>query len=318
MSEKSKESVNQESLVSKEEQEGKIQCCFKVVEEFVEQPMAALSVKPKMRINTKVLRPSGTGFEWCINQYHGCSHGCKYCYGMTIRKMTYDNWIRPRPRKDVITNLQKDIQWLKRNNLLETVKDIFVGSVTDSYQPIELEYGLTRQIIEILKENQLPFTILTKGNAILRDLDLFKNYPLCRAGVTLISLHEAVRKDLEPGATSYGERIKVLEALKANGTSTYLSCEPLMPIDYANPIELVQKLAGIVDLFEFGKWSRYRYKHIPEYYWKNYCDKYYVDVLSKTIKFCEDNKINYCIATHSKDFCAKYGLPFKPHLTIKN
>jgi len=269
-----------------------------------------------MNVNTKVLGPSGTGFEWCINQYTGCSHGCKYCYGMTLRKMTYADWIKPKPRKDVIANLNKDMQYLKKNNLLSSIKDIFVGSVTDSYQPLELQHKLTRQIIEVLIENKLPFTILTKGTAVLRDIDLLKGYPLCRAGVTLISLHEAVRRDLEPGASSYGERIQLLEALKANGISTYLSCEPLMPVDYANPIEIVQTLAGIVDLFEFGKWSRYRYKHIPKYYWKDYCNKYYFYVLGKTIKFCEDNKINYCIASHSEDFCTKYGLPFKAHKTI--
>ena len=46
-----------------------------------------------MSVKTKVLRPSGTGFEWCINQYNGCFHGCKYCYGMTVRRITYDNWV---------------------------------------------------------------------------------------------------------------------------------------------------------------------------------------------------------------------------------
>ena len=159
--------------------------------------------KKSLRINTKVLRPSGTGFEWCINQYHGCSHGCKYCYGMTIRKMTYADWIMPKPRKDVIANLNKDMQYLRKNNLLGSIKDIFVGSVTDSYQPLELEHKLTRQVIEVLIENKLPFTILTKGNAVLRDIDLLKDYSLCRVGVTLISLNEDVRKDLEPGSSSY-------------------------------------------------------------------------------------------------------------------
>jgi len=270
-----------------------------------------------MNINTKVLRPSGTGFEWCINQYHGCSHGCKYCYGMTVRKMTYADWIKPTPRKDVIANLKKDMEYLRKKEMLSSIKDIFLGSVTDSYQPIELEYGLTRKIIEVLKENKLPFTILTKGDAILRDIDLLKDYPLCRAGVTLISLDETVRKDLEPGATSYNERIQVLETLKDNGISTYLSCEPLMPvIDEEGPEAIVMELSHVVDLFEFGKWSKYRYKQIPKNYWENYSDEYYVELFADLIAFCENNEINYCIASHSKAFFEKYGLPFKAHKTI--
>jgi DNA repair photolyase len=269
-----------------------------------------------LALNTKVLKPSGTGFEWCINQYNGCSHGCLYCYGMTTRKMTYDKWIKPQPRKDVIANLKKDIEKLGKNNLLSNVRDIFVGSVTDSYQPLELHYKLTRQTIEILKANGLPFTILTKGTAVLKDIDILKGYPLCRVGVTMISMNENVRKELEPGASSYADRIKVLETLKSNGISTYLSCEPMMPIVESDPIEIIKELSELVDLFEFGKWNKYRYNHIPNYYWNNHSDKYYVDVLSKTINYCEENKIDYCIASHSKDFCTKYGLAFKPHKTI--
>ena len=144
---------------------------------------------------------------------------------------------------------------LGSNNLLGSINDIFVGSVKDYYQPIELEHKITRQIVEVLIENKLPFTILTKGNSVLRDIDTLKDYPLCRVGVTLISLDEAIRKDLEPGATSYKERIQVLETLKKNGIRTYLSCEPLIPVKEVNLIEIVQKLGGVVDLFEFGKWS---------------------------------------------------------------
>ena len=263
------------------------------------------------KLNTKVLRPSGTGFKWCINPYDGCSHGCKYCYGMTIRRKTYSDWIKPQPRKDVMANLKNDIEYLRKNSLLHNIKDIMVGSITDSYQPIELEYGITRQIIEVLIENQLPFTIITKGNAILRDIDLLRDYDLCRAGITLISLDEKLREDLEPGATSCDERFDVLRAIESNGIPTYLSCEPIMPVEESNPIEIADKLSAFVSLFEFGKWNRYRYNNIPNHYWKNYSDKYYIDSLGKTIEFCENKRINYCIASHSKDFCDKYGLTFK-------
>jgi DNA repair photolyase len=270
------------------------------------------------KINTKVLRPSGTGFEWCINQYNGCSHGCKYCYGMTIRRMSYEDWIKPKPRKDVVENLKNDIQQLRKGKLIDNVKDIFLGSVTDSYQPIESEQKLTMQIIEILEQNELPFTVLTKGDLVLRDIDLLKGYDLCRVGVTMTSLDENFRKNLEPCATHCNTRVEVLQALKASGISTYLSCEPLMPVLEANPLEIVEKLRGVVDLFEFGKWSKYRYKNIPQHYWENYSDKYYIDILGKTIEFCEDNKINYCIASHSKDFCNKYGLHFKSYPLVKS
>ena len=231
--------------------------------------------------------------------------------------MSYSDWIQPKPRKDVILNLRKDIQRLRKNNLLDNVRDIFVGSVTDSYQPLELEQKLTRQILEVLIENELPFTILTKSNLVLRDIDLLKGYKLCRAGITLTSLDESFRKELEPGATEYSKRIEVLPMLKANGIATYLSCEPIMPVKEANPLPIVQKLRDVVDLFEFGMWSKYRYRHIPKYYWSNDSDEFYYDTFLAIIKFCEVENINYCLASHSKDFIEFYNLPFKPHPLIK-
>lgn len=266
-------------------------------------------------VNTSILKPSGTGFGWCINQYDGCSHGCKYCYGMTIRRKKYEDWIRVTPRKNVIQNLEKDIRKLRKNNVI--IKDIFLGSITDSYQPLEKEHKLTRQIIELLIENELPFTILTKSNMVLRDVDLFKNYSLCRIGVTITSLNENFRKNLEPFSANYTSRVKALETLRENNIQTYLSCEPIFPIKEANPIEIVNELRPIVDLFEFGKWSKYRKEGIPKCYYEDYSDEYYLKVFKEIISFCEIQHINYCIALHSKDFIEKHGLPFKPYPFVR-
>lgn len=268
-------------------------------------------------MSTKVLKPSGTGFEWCINQYHGCAHGCLYCYGMTIGRMNYADWIQSKPRKDVIQNLQKDIHNLRQSNLLGKVRDIFVGSVTDSYQPLELEHKLTGQIIEILIQNELPFTILTKSNLILRDIDLLKSYKQCRAGITLTSLDDSFRKTLEPGTGRCDNRIQVLQILKKNGIQTYVSVEPIMPVREADPIAIVQKVRDVVDLFEFGKWSKYRYSDLPKYYWENYSDEYYYHIFARLLQWCNDSEVNYCIASHSEKFFEKCGLPFKPYPLVK-
>jgi DNA repair photolyase len=266
-------------------------------------------------VRTRVLRPSGTGFLWCINQYNGCAHGCKYCYGMSIRKKKYEDWIQATIRKNVIEDLQKDIKKLKSNNI--TIRDIFVGSICDSYQPLENKLGLTRSVIELLIANELPFTILTKNDLVLRDIDLFKGYGMCRVGVTITSLSEDFRRYLEPGTVSYEKRIEVLRTLKKNNVSTYLSCEPIFPVKEANPIDIVEKLKDIVDLFEFGLWNRYRYKHLDEYYYRNYSIEYYAELFYGIIRYCDKNKINYCIASHSREFIEEIGLQFKPHPMIK-
>ena len=269
-------------------------------------------------VGTKILRPSGTGFKWCINQYDGCSHGCLYCYGMTIRKKKYNDWIKGSLKKvDVLANLRNDIQKLRDKGILDSVRDIFLGSITDSYQPLEREHKLTRAIIGILKENELPFTLLTKSSLILRDVDLLKDYDLCRVGVTLTSFDESIRQILEPGAMSYSDRVDVLIKLKEVGVFTYVSCEPIMPIKEVEPVEIVKMLSGFVDLFEFGMWNKYRYKHIDSYFYKDYSEEYYVKAFKDIIEYCESKDINYCIASHSKDFVLKHGLSFKPYPLVK-
>ena len=267
-------------------------------------------------VNTSVLRQSGTGFEWCINHYDGCSHGCKYCYGMTIRRKKYEDWLKVKPRKDVIPSLEKDIKKLRKNSV--TIKDIFLGSITDSYQPMEYTNKLTRQIIEVLKQNELPFTILTKNDLVLRDIDLFKHYKLCRIGVTITSFDEDFRRILEPFSANYERRTKVLKTLKDAGVSTYLSCEPIFPVKEADPISIVKKLRNVVDLFEFGKWSKYRTLGIPDYYYADYSDEYYGRMFKEIIAYCDEQKINYCIASHSEKFIKDNDLPFNPYPLVKD
>jgi DNA repair photolyase len=234
---------------------------------------------------------------------------------MIIRRKKYEDWIQAKPKKNVVENLKKDIGILKDNSVV--VRDIFVGSICDSYQPLENKCGFTRSIVELLIANELPFTILTKSDLVLRDIDLFKGYKQCRVGVTLTSLNEDFRRYLEPGTVSYERRIATLRTLKENSISTYLSCEPIFPVKEVDPIEIVEQLRDIVDLFEFGMWSRYRYKHLRDYYYRDYSDQYYAEVFYGIIRYCDKNKINYCIASHSREFIEEIGLQFKPHPMIK-
>jgi hypothetical protein len=234
---------------------------------------------------------------------------------MTIRVKKYDDWRQAKPRKNVVQNLLQDIKKLAENNAI--IKDIFVGSITDSYQPLEAAHKLTRQVVEILIQNELPFTILTKSDLVLRDIDLFKRYRLCRVGVTITSLNEGFRKDLEPYSASYERRIAVLKSLKDNGISTYLSCEPIFPVEEANPVQIARELGNVVDLFEFGMWNKYRTQGIPERYYQNYSDDYYVRVFREIIAFCEKERINYCLASHSRKFVGEHGLQFKPYPLLK-
>ncbi|MCW4025565.1 MAG: radical SAM protein [Candidatus Bathyarchaeota archaeon] len=251
-----------------------------------------------------------------MNPYNGCRHGCLYCYA---RKYEYNKWIKPTPRKDVIEKLKKDIKVLKSTDKICNIQDILLGSNTDSYQPLEAEYKQTRQVIDELISNELPFSILTKSNRVLRDIDLFKGYQWCRVGVTLTSFDETFRRDLEPYTVSYDERIKVLVALKENGISTYLSGEPIMPVEASNPLEIVHKLKDVVDLFEFGLYDdKEDYDYTPVAYKKHYNDDtYHAPIFREQIQYCQENNINYCNSSHSRAFFKKNNLPFQKYPLLK-
>lgn len=234
---------------------------------------------------------------------------------MTIRRKKYEDWLKSKPRTNVIERLKKDIRKLKESNA--TINDIFLGSITDSYQPMEGALKLTRHIAEVLIQNELPFTILTKNDLILRDVDLFKDYRWCRIGVTITSLDEGFRRELEPYSASYERRIATLKQLKDNKISTYLSCEPIFPVKEVDPVQIIMELKEIVDLFEFGMWSKYRTQGINEYYYKDYTDAYYVSTFRRIIDCCEQYNINYGLAAHSKDFIERNGLPYKTYPPLK-
>jgi len=110
--------------------------------------------------------------------------------------------------------------------------------------------------VQTLRKWNLPFTILTKNELVLRDIDLFKDYQWCRVGVTVVSLDDSVRQDLEPFISSIASQINVLKELNANGISTYVSIEPMLPIAESIPVDIVKALRNYTNLFEFGMWTR--------------------------------------------------------------
>jgi DNA repair photolyase len=264
-------------------------------------------------VSTSILKSSGTSFGWQINQYIGCSHGCKYCYGIGAK--SYADWRKAKPKENVTKLLCSDILKLKSSDV--QIKDIFLGSATDSYQPLEHELKLTRSIVEILIKHELPFTVLTKSDLVLRDIDLFKNYKYCRVGLTLTSLDDSVRQELEPYSSSVQQRIHVLKTLKANNISTYVSCEPIFPMKEANPLDIVRQLKDVVDLFEFGMWNKYRTDGISSKYVSGATAARYKAMFSLIGSYCKQHNINYCTAVHSKAFIEQQGLDFKQLPLVK-
>lgn len=103
--------------------------------------------------------------DYSVNPYVGCEHGCKYCYASFMKRFTghTEEWGSFVDVKDwgVIKNPEKF-----------RGKELFFGSVTDPYQPLEEKFGCTRTLLEQLKGCGAKLSIATKSDLVLRDLDL--------------------------------------------------------------------------------------------------------------------------------------------------
>ena len=167
-----------------------------------------------------------------LNPYRGCEHGCIYCYARPTH-----GYLGLSPGLDFETRLiaKQNLPDVLRCELMRpshVVEPIMLGSVTDCYQPIERELGLTRRVIEVLGQAAHPFSIVTKGSGVERDLDLLA--PLAQRGlvsvyVTLTTLQAGLARQLEPRAAAPHRRLRLIQTLTQAGVPVGVSLAPQIP-----------------------------------------------------------------------------------------
>ena len=173
-----------------------------------------------------ILSKSGIeSVDYALNPYVGCAHGCVYCYAVFMKRFTghEEEW---GTFVDIKVNapdvLTRQVKRAKPGN-------ISFGTVTDAYQPLEREYGITRACLEALLDHPHPISILTKSALVVRDLDLIKKLKDVEVAFTITTLHEEVRRRFEPGASPVAARLKALRAFSEAGIPTWAFCGPLLP-----------------------------------------------------------------------------------------
>jgi DNA repair photolyase len=183
-----------------------------------------------------LMSKSGGGYDFTINPYRGCSHGCAYCYAPFFlrEKREWGSFV------DVKSNA---IEVLEKEMVSNQKGSILISIVTDPYQAAERECKMTRKILEKLSK-KYHVSILTKSDLVLRDIDLFRRLD-CEVGMTITTLNENHAKNFEPNATPPMKRLDVLSYLKVSGVKTYVFFGPLLP--FISDIDLektVSKLAA--------------------------------------------------------------------------
>lgn len=198
-------------------------------------------------------------FTYSLNVYRGCVHSCPYCYARYThwylgyeKPEDYDNIIFVKANIDKV--LEKELSkpcWKKEL--------VSLGTATDSFQPIEKKYQLTRKCLELFSKYNTPIIFSTKSSLVIRDVDILKkiqNNAYVITALTFTTLNEKLRKIIEPKASSVNRRIETLRILKENGIIVGIHLLPIMKYvnDSRESISQIVKLASKynIDFFIYG------------------------------------------------------------------
>ena len=184
---------------------------------------------------------SRMAFRWTINPYRGCSHGCVYCFARhTHTYLDMDAGLDFNSKIIVKVNAAE----LARRELASprwSGEHVAMGTNVDCYQRAEGRYQMMPGIISALRDAANPFSILTKGTLILRDIDLLAD----AAQVTDVGLNVSVgfvdkelSRSVEPGTPSPQRRLGVCAALTARGLRCGVLMGPVLPFLSDSPAQL--------------------------------------------------------------------------------
>lgn len=209
----------------------------------------AIEIRAKSIIN-RVPGVSRMPFGWTVNPYRGCTHSCIYCYARASH--TYLDLDSGSDFDSKIV-VKVNAPALLRKELVSprwAGEPIAMGTNTDPYQRAEGRYRLMPEIITALRDRANPFSILTKGTLILRDLDLIAQAAR-RARVSIAtsigSVDEGLWRAVEPGTPSPLRRLDVVRRFAEAGIGCSVLMAPILPGLSDSPEEIDATVAAIAD-----------------------------------------------------------------------
>jgi DNA repair photolyase len=181
--------------------------------------------------------------DYSLNAYRGCEHGCIYCYARPSHA-----YLNLSPGLDFETRLfaKPDAAKLLRAELAKPsyqCSPIALGSNTDPYQPIEREWKITRQILEVLAEYNHPVSIITKSALVERDIDVLTQLArdhLVQVFFSITTLDGELARRMEPRAATPRRRLQAMQALNEAGVPCGVMVAPVIP--FLTDAELEQVL----------------------------------------------------------------------------
>ncbi|WP_101675039.1 PA0069 family radical SAM protein [Alloalcanivorax mobilis] len=255
---------------------------FAVTTVTLDQPATARSTRYHREIARSIITHNSSPdlhFDASINPYRGCEHGCIYCFARPNHA-----YVDLSPGQDFESEI------FYKENAAEVLRDtlrkrsyrcqpVVIGTATDPYQPAERERRITRELLQVLNECRHPFSLITKSALVLRDLDLIA--PAAREGrasvaVSVTTLDNRLKNQLEPRASAGRERVRVVRELARAGVPVTVLVAPLIPFINDHEMEEIvaqvaaagARSAGFVVLrlpHEVGPlWQEWLAEHYPD------------------------------------------------------
>ena len=260
------------------------------------------------------------GVDYNMNLYRGCSHGCIYC---DSRSNCYhiDNFDVPKGKENALQILEKELSKKHDHGV------VGIGSMSDTYNPLEIKYEQTRKALELLSKYNFGVSIDTKSDLILRDLDLLKeinkkNNVIIK--ITITTPNDDLSKIIEPHVCNSSKRFNVIKTLTDNGIFAGIMMNPVLPF-------ITDKEEDIILLVKKAHESGTKFIHTfmgvtlrenqRDYYYQK-LDKYFPSLKDKYINYYK-NSYNCPVPNYKRlykvftDECDKYNILYNMKDIIK-
>ena len=198
----------------------------------VPKPRTTVTIERARSIISRNQSPD-IAFSQSVNPYRGCEHGCVYCFARPSHAYL-----------DLSPGLDFETRLFAKTNAADVLRaelakpgyapaPIALGINTDGWQPIERAHGISRACLQVLLETKHPLSIVTKGSALLRDLDLLSElarHRLVSVFVSVTTLDNGLSSKLEPRAAAPHTRLKMIAALREAGVPVGVLVAPVIPM----------------------------------------------------------------------------------------
>ncbi len=265
-------------------------------------------------------------FDYVMNIYWGCNHGCIYCYA---RSDYYDKIGKLNGNFDCI-KAKKDALKIIRNDLSKKIKTgvILTGGISDPYNYEEKEHKLTRNALELINAYEYGICIITKSDLVKRDTDVLldiKEHSPTSVNFSITCSDDDMCKKIEPHVSSTTERLKAIESLSKKGIITGVLMDPVIPYitDYVDNIRMMVKKAKYYGANYIYFSPQVTMSDGQREYFYNNAEKYYPGITDKYKK--KYKKYYYCRSSNSKrlwnafvEECEKKGIQYDMNTVNKS